>query len=1072
MKQKLLSFFALVLVFTQGWAAPIDESKALNVARNFTTSMAGHDKFTAASTQQLKLVHAEPSSINSKQAVYYVYNTQNSHVIVSGDDRAVDILGYGEGQLDINNIPDGMKFMLGMFKEQIDYLFSHPKLQVEKEISTSPSLQASSVDILITTKWDQLLPYCYYCPALLIEGYLYPCPTGCAATALAQIMYYWKYPSTAPSLSAYTTETLGISMDKLDSRTIAWSNMKTSYSSTDTGTSAEAVAWLMRYVGQAEHMDYCPDGSGADVYDALSAAKKFSYNSNAKAVFKTDPYTDQELKTDEEWATLIQTELTAKRPVFFGGQHKIKTDTYAGHGFIVDGYNASTNKYHINWGASGNSNGYFPLNAFKDGNKYTYNYYQFMITHLCPQPVITPSVSTLSFGTTAKNQAVSKTLTVKGSYLTGNLTLTANSSYYTVSPTTITAAQAANGVTVTVTYKPTVGGTHNATLTIKGGDAANKTVSLSGKCAEITSSVSTLSFGTTAKNKAISKTLTVKGTNLTGSLTLSTNSSYYTVSPTTITAANAANGVTVTVTYKPTVAGTHNATLTIKGGSAANKTVSLSGKCAEITSSVSSLSFGTTVKNKAVSKTLTVKGTNLSGSLTLSTNNSYYTVSPTTITAANAANGVTVTVTYKPTAAGSHSATLTIKGGSAADKTVSLSGKCGGITSSVSSLNFGTTAKNKAATKTFTITGTNLSESVTLSTNSSYFTVSPTTITGAQAANGYTVTVTYKPTVAGTHNATLTIKSGSNVTKTVSLSGKCAEITSSVSSLSFGTTAKSKAVSKTLTVKGTNLTGSLTLSTNSSYYTVSPTTITAANAVNGVTVTVTYKPTVAGTHNATLTIKGGSAANKTVSLSGKCAEITTNTNSLLFAGYRDSRTLTVKGTNLTGSLTLRTNNTNFTVSPTTITAAQAAAGYTVTVRCNVALHVQRAAGTLTISGGSAASKTVTLTFDASGIVPYAGLVLPDDGQEDELNGDELEFSLKDSNTTTTALDESAVEVKIYAEGQNIIIESPVEQSALICDAIGRARSVKLQIGRNEIPVNAGGLYIVRVREKSVKLMLK
>ncbi len=983
MKQKLLSLIALVLVFVQGWATPIDESRALNVARNFTTSMAGHDKFTASSTQQLKLVHAEPSSINSKQAVYYVYNTRDSYVIVSGDDRAVDILGYGSGQLDINNIPDGMKFMLGMFKEQIDYLFSHPKLQVEKEISTSPSLQASSVGILITTKWDQLFPYCNHCPLFPYEGEYYICPTGCAATALAQIMYYWKYPATAPTLSAYTTAT-GISVGKLNSRTIDWSNMKTSYSSSYTDTQAEAVAWLMRYVGQAELMNYGPlvsdgssisGGSGASDYDVLSAAKKFGYNSNAKVVNKNDPITNKLLKTDEEWATLIQTELTAKRPVYFGGDHKIDEDTYAGHAFIVDGYNASTNKYHINWGASGYSDDYFPLNAFKDGDNYTYNYNQAIITHLCPQPTITPTVSTLSFGTTAKSTAVSKTLTVKGS-------------------------------------------------------------------------------------------------NLTGSLTLSTNSSYYTVSPTTITAAQAANGVTVTVTYKPTVAGSHSATLTFKGGDASNKTVSLSGKCAEITSSVSSLSFGTTVKNKAVSKTLTVKGTNLTGSLTLSTNNSYYTVSPTTITAANAANGVTVTVTYKPTAAGSHSATLTIKGGSAANKTVSLSGKCGGITSSVSSLNFGTTAKNKAATKTFTITGTNLSESVTLSTNSSYFTVSPTTITGAQAANGYTVTVTYKPTVAGIHNATLTIKSGSNVTKTVSLSGKCAEITSSVSSLSFGTTAKSKAVSKTLTVKGTNLTGNLTLSTNSSYYTVSPTTITAANAVNGVTVTVTYKPTVAGTHNATLTIKGGSAANKTVSLSGKCAEITTNTNSLLFAGYRDSRTLTVKGTNLTGSLTLRTNNTNFTVSPTTITAAQAAAGYTVTVRCNVALHVQRAAGTLTISGGSAASKTVTLTFDASGIVPYAGLVLPDDGQEDELDGNELELSLKDSNTTTTALDESAVEVKIYAEGQNIIIESPVEQSALICDAIGRARSVNLQIGRNKIPVNAGGLYIVRVREKSVKLMLK
>ena len=73
---------------------------------------------------------------------------------------------------------------------------------------------------------------------------------------------------------------------------------------------------------------------------------------------------------------------------------------------------------------------------------------------------------------------------------------------------------------------------------------------------------------------------------------------------------------------------------------------------------------------------------------------------------------------------------------------------------------------------------------------------------------------------------------------------------------------------------------------------------------------------------------------------------------------------------------------------------------------------------------------------------------------------------------STDVHEMSMNSKVYAEGQNIIIESPVEQSALICDAIGRARSVKLQIGRNEIPVNAGGLYIVRVREKSVKLMLK
>ena len=62
--------------------------------------------------------------------------------------------------------------------------------------------------------------------------------------------------------------------------------------------------------------------------------------------------------------------------------------------------------------------------------------------------------------------------------------------------------------------------------------------------------------------------------------------------------------------------------------------------------------------------------------------------------------------------------------------------------------------------------------------------------------------------------------------------------------------------------------------------------------------------------------------------------------------------------------------------------------------------------------------------------------------------------------------------KIYAEGLNIIIETPIEQKALLSDIAGHVRDVDLQAGRNEIPVNASGVYIVRIREKTAKLMLK
>ena len=62
--------------------------------------------------------------------------------------------------------------------------------------------------------------------------------------------------------------------------------------------------------------------------------------------------------------------------------------------------------------------------------------------------------------------------------------------------------------------------------------------------------------------------------------------------------------------------------------------------------------------------------------------------------------------------------------------------------------------------------------------------------------------------------------------------------------------------------------------------------------------------------------------------------------------------------------------------------------------------------------------------------------------------------------------------KVYANGLNIIIESPIEQSAIISDISGHAQRVNLQAGHNEIPVNASGIYIVGIREKITKLLLK
>ncbi len=539
---------------------------------------------------------------------------------------------------------------------------------------------------------------------------------------------------------------------------------------------------------------------------------------------------------------------------------------------------------------------------------------------------------------------------------------------------------------------------------------------------------------------------------------------------------------TINVTYKPKAAGTHSAKVTLKGWAFSiyfyiSGWVKFSGTAVapKYTTSVSSLAFGNVVKGKTATKTFTVTG-NLNSNLTLKSSNSYFTLSTTTITPAQAAAGKTVTVTYKPTATGSHSGTITISGGGAASKTISVSGKCvvPTINTSVSSLAFGNVVKGNSAKKTFIVTGTDLTGSLTVSSNNSNFTVSPTTITAASAANGATVTVTYKPSAAGSHSGTITISGGGAASKTVSVTGKCvlptSLITTSVSSLAFGNVVKGNSAKKTFIVTGTDLTGSLTVSSNNSNFTVSPTTITAASAANGVTVTVTYKPSAAGSHSGTITISGGGAASKTVSVTGKCVvpSITVSSSSLHF-GSNSSQTIKVTGTNLTGNLSLVVKGGNgvFTVTPTSITPSQAAAGATVTVKCNAASTLQRATATITISGGGASPKTVSLSYDKGGVEPMAGLIEPDGEDVNENSTNTQVFG-----NYATNVNELARDVKIYAEGQDIVIETPVEQSAIVSDIAGHARRVNLQAGRNVIPAGGNGVHIVRVGEKSAKLMLR
>ena len=146
---------------------------------------------------------------------------------------------------------------------------------------------APAIAPLIGSKWSQSGPYNYMCPDGNYVDYdesgydaQNRCVTGCVATAMAQVMYYWKWPMTCPALDAYEVYESKF-LKALPTTTFKWDKMKDTYGRDETGESADAVAELMRYCGQAVHMNYSPSASSAAV-TATVLASVFQYSPNCR----------------------------------------------------------------------------------------------------------------------------------------------------------------------------------------------------------------------------------------------------------------------------------------------------------------------------------------------------------------------------------------------------------------------------------------------------------------------------------------------------------------------------------------------------------------------------------------------------------------------------------------------------------------------------------------------------------------------------------------------------------------------------------------------------------------------
>ena len=194
-----------------------------------------------------------------------------------------------------------------------------------------------------------------------------------------------------------------------------------------------------------------------------------------------------------------------------------------------------------------------------------------------------------------------------------------------------------------------------------------------------------------------------------------------------------------------------------------------------------SLDFETWVGDTCTS-TINVKGKNLVGNVAITSSDTNFFVTPSTITAAQAEDGIDVTIGYVPAASGSHQANIIISTDSVESKIVEVNGvakdKIPMLTITPEKLNFATSLTT-SCTKTIEVSGMFVDEDVTitLADENGVFGVSPTVIPAGTITENepVMVEVTFTPTGEGNFKGSVTLECPGNEGKIVMLNATASD---------------------------------------------------------------------------------------------------------------------------------------------------------------------------------------------------------------------------------------------------------------------------------------------------------
>jgi len=354
-KLTTLLFSLLFVTFTFGKTVTLE--KAQQVANYYFAQYSGKAYAT---------VDNSFSKSYNGITTYYVFNyTGGGFVVVSADDVAIPILAQSnEGFVEYEITNPNARFWFESYSKEIAHAIAadadNSASVAEWNRILNNDIDAPTIDVapLLSTNWDQGQWYNYYCPTAA-GGPGGKAWAGCVATTMGQVMKYYNFPDKGVLSHSYVHPTYGTLSANFGTTLYNFANM----GSSATSSSYQEIAKLLYHAGVSVDMNYAPDGSGAFSEDVpWSMATYFNYDqATIKYALKTS-------YTNTAWVALIKSELDASRPVYYSG-----SGPGGGHAWVCDGYRNSDNKFHMNWGWSGSSNGYFSVTGTIVAGGYTFN---------------------------------------------------------------------------------------------------------------------------------------------------------------------------------------------------------------------------------------------------------------------------------------------------------------------------------------------------------------------------------------------------------------------------------------------------------------------------------------------------------------------------------------------------------------------------------------------------------------------------------------------------------------------------------------------------------------------------